>query len=183
MTSYSPQRADGNTDYNYCNKAVVDMYEDGKIGIGKDAGVMTVNFNASPVTITDSSFSAYVSDNTVLGTAQADSNGNASVQLSELASNTVNYWYADVVNEESGQAISAVQSFTTKKILGDVNGSRDVSIKDATALQLSIVGLTDAIPEGDLYCCDVDGSGDITIRDVTYIQMYLAKIIRKFPVE
>ncbi|MBQ8538739.1 MAG: dockerin type I repeat-containing protein [Ruminococcus sp.] len=60
--------------------------------------------------------------------------------------------------------------------LGDVDGDGEVTIMDATAIQLHIAQL-ETIPEYNLACADADGDGTITIIDATQIQLYIAQLI------
>ena len=56
-------------------------------------------------------------------------------------------------------------------ICGDADGSGEVSILDATAIQRTLAGLS--VPRFDERAADVDGSG-MDILDATKIQRYLA---------
>ena len=58
-------------------------------------------------------------------------------------------------------------------LVGDSNCDDDVSVIDATNIQLALAKL-DPTPYNEK-ASDVDGNGSITIMDVTYIQRYLAK--------
>ena len=59
-------------------------------------------------------------------------------------------------------------------IIGDVDGDGELSIMDATEIQLIIAQLKEA-PE-DITSADVDGDGKISILDATQIQLMLAKV-------
>ena len=78
-------------------------------------------------------------------------------------------------------AISALPA-GAKEIMGDVDGSGDVSILDATAIQRDLAGLeklsADALRRGM-----VTGEDELTILDATCIQRWLAGLISSFPVE
>ena len=63
--------------------------------------------------------------------------------------------------------------------LGDVDGDGEVSIMDATAIQLHIAQLT-VIDEIGLINADVDKSGDVSILDATQIQLFIAQLIPEF---
>jgi len=67
-------------------------------------------------------------------------------------------------------------------LFGDADCSGAVNIKDATAIQRIVAGITAPNMEGSEYG-DVDGDNKITIRDATYIQLYVAKKIKYFPAE
>lgn len=60
-------------------------------------------------------------------------------------------------------------------IYGDVDGSGQANIKDATAIQKH-VALIEMIPENMLPAGDVDGNDSVNIKDATAIQKYLAKL-------
>lgn len=59
-------------------------------------------------------------------------------------------------------------------LLGDADGSGDVTILDATAIQRSLAAL--ANDSFDEKAADTDGIGGVTILDATYIQRWLAAI-------
>ena len=58
--------------------------------------------------------------------------------------------------------------------IGDVDGDGEVSIMDATEIQMIIAQLKPALKDTDI--ADVDGDGEVSIMDATAIQMQLAKI-------
>ncbi|MBQ8057454.1 MAG: hypothetical protein IJ275_03860 [Ruminococcus sp.] len=71
-------------------------------------------------------------------------------------------------------------------ILGDADGDGELSVLDATQIQLRIAGLCeseDRIPAGHhfgdrvIYPSDIDHDGDVSIMDATHIQLKIAKII------
>lgn len=59
-------------------------------------------------------------------------------------------------------------------LLGDVDGDGEISILDATEIQMVIAQLLP--PLEDITVADVDGDGEVSIMDATAIQMQLAKI-------
>lgn len=63
-----------------------------------------------------------------------------------------------------------------EKELGDVDGDGEVTIMDATAIQLHIAQL-EMIPEYTQACADADGDGTVTIMDATQIQLFIAQLI------
>ena len=60
-------------------------------------------------------------------------------------------------------------------ILGDVDGSEKVNIKDATLIQKHIAKL-EQLDEKAIFAGNVDGSDALNIRDVTTIQKWIAKL-------
>lgn len=56
--------------------------------------------------------------------------------------------------------------------LGDADGSGDVDITDATAVQLKLIKAWVPYGEHQLMCADVDGDGSLTTVDATFIQRY-----------
>ncbi len=63
---------------------------------------------------------------------------------------------------------------------GDVDMDSDVTIMDATAIQLYLAKKSEFTDE-QMLNANVDGTEDISIMDVTVIQLYLAKSIEKLP--
>ena len=61
-------------------------------------------------------------------------------------------------------------------ILGDVDGDGEVSVMDATAIQLHIASLQ-TIPEDKLPAADADRDGDVSVLDATQIQLLVARLI------
>lgn len=68
------------------------------------------------------------------------------------------------------------------KVIGDADGSGEVTIQDATCIQLYLANL---IPEDDidLIAANVTGNEDLSINDATEIQCFLANVTNKFPIE
>lgn len=61
-------------------------------------------------------------------------------------------------------------------VAGDVNGDGDITIDDATAIQLHIADIVN-LESNILDIADVNRDNDVTIDDVTMIQLYIADII------
>lgn len=61
-------------------------------------------------------------------------------------------------------------------ILGDVDGDKDVSVMDATAIQLHVASLQ-PIDEDKLPAGDADRDGDVSVLDATQIQLFVARLI------
>ena len=59
--------------------------------------------------------------------------------------------------------------------LGDVNMDGNVTISDATAIQMHLAEYTPLLSGTPAKLADVDKDGAITIKDVTYIQMFCAE--------
>lgn len=62
--------------------------------------------------------------------------------------------------------------------LGDVNGDGEITIDDATNIQVHLARIKELSTEG-LSAADFNGDGKVNILDATYIRLYLAKIIVK----
>lgn len=60
--------------------------------------------------------------------------------------------------------------------LGDVDGDGDVSVIDATAIQLHVASIQ-LIPDDMLPYGDADKDGDVSVLDATQIQLFVAQII------
>ena len=63
--------------------------------------------------------------------------------------------------------------------LGDVDCSGEITILDATQIQLHIASLIE-LSDNQLKLADTDKTGDISIMDATAIQLYIAKLITEF---
>lgn len=70
----------------------------------------------------------------------------------------------------------AFQIISDEYLLGDANGSRNVSIRDVTAIQRHLADYK-MIDGNRLDLSDVDCDNSITINDATYIQNYLAEFL------
>lgn len=60
-------------------------------------------------------------------------------------------------------------------ILGDVNGDKEVNVKDATIIQKVSAEILTLSAEY-AKAADIDGDGSITIKDATFVQKYIAGI-------
>ena len=75
-----------------------------------------------------------------------------------------------------GKEIVVDSSFET---LGDVDGDSNITIMDATAIQLHIASL-DKLSTKELSVADTDKDANVTILDASFIQLYVANMIEKF---
>ena len=64
-------------------------------------------------------------------------------------------------------------------ILGDVDGDSEVSIMDATAIQMHMASLK-KLTDQQKKVADTDKDGEVSIMDATAIQLFVAKIIHEF---
>ena len=69
-----------------------------------------------------------------------------------------------------------MEFISTGDFLGDVNSDGEINIKDATAIQSYLAGLTN-LTDFEKTAADIDGNGDINILDATFLQKKLANII------
>ena len=86
---------------------------------------------------------------------------------------------AEVLYAYSDKAAGFTLDFTIPDddfMLGDADGDGDITIMDATAIQLHIAQL-EIIPEDKLICADVDGVSGVSIMDATQIQLFIAQLI------
>ncbi len=63
--------------------------------------------------------------------------------------------------------------------IGDVDGDGDISVLDATSIQMHVASL-EFIDSKKATAADTDKDGNISIMDATQIQLYIAKIITEF---
>ncbi len=96
------------------------------------------------------------------------------VRLKVSSNNNSVYYYPNT--------IYSAKSSTKVIIFGDVDLDGEVTVNDATKVQLYVSHYTTLNAE-QLYAADVDGDGEVTVKDATYIQQYVANLISKFPVE
>ena len=75
-----------------------------------------------------------------------------------------------------GKEIVVDSSFET---LGDVDGDSNITIMDATAIQLHIASL-DKLSTKELSTADTNKDANVTILDASFIQLYVANMIEKF---
>ncbi|MBQ8057288.1 MAG: dockerin type I repeat-containing protein, partial [Ruminococcus sp.] len=61
----------------------------------------------------------------------------------------------------------------TDIMLGDVDGDSDVSILDATAIQLHVAQIQ-TLPAEQTQYGDTDGDGEMSVLDATEIQLFIA---------
>lgn len=89
--------------------------------------------------------------------------------------------YSDEVNT-SIYRLYTIESYFyveySKGMLGDVDGDGDITIMDATAVQLHIASLV-ILNDDELSRADTDKDGRISIKDVTAVQLYVAKLINE----
>lgn len=64
-------------------------------------------------------------------------------------------------------------------ILGDVNYDGQITIDDATTIQMHLIKMV-TLDKAQLLKADVDNDVDVTVDDVTRVQMYIAKFIESF---
>lgn len=64
---------------------------------------------------------------------------------------------------------------TGDALYGDVNGDKNISVKDATAIQKHVAKL-ETIPAERQPLADVTGDNNISVKDATAIQKYVAKL-------
>lgn len=80
-------------------------------------------------------------------------------------------------NEASGDQVSP--SEPPEKVLGDVDFDGEVTIIDATAVQLHVAGII-IMDDEHLLMGDTDKDGETSILDATAIQMFVANLITEF---
>ncbi len=83
--------------------------------------------------------------------------------------------YADEYCNENN-----IEAITEEKMLGDVDGNREVNILDVTLIQKYRVGTYKIERQKEILLSDVNRDGEITIRDATLIQMYISNKITEF---
>lgn len=77
--------------------------------------------------------------------------------------------------EEPQEVVYNYVNYIPESLLNaDVNGDGDVSVKDATAIQMGLAGL-EKLTDDQLALSDVNYDDDVTVADATMIQLYLAK--------
>lgn len=72
------------------------------------------------------------------------------------------------------QDVDPVEPYTPKR--GDVDGDSEISVLDATGIQLHIAALK-KIDNEYIANADADKDGDVSVLDATQIQLYLAQLI------
>lgn len=120
MNSYSPFM----NDFNYFDTdKVYELNEEGASGTSIDKMVLDVDFSTDEQSLLAESFSAYLCTNEELGVAAVDSTaGKATLNLSNLTSNTDYVWYAVLQNVNTGYLKTGLYEFTTlvKKVTNDI---------------------------------------------------------------
>lgn len=81
-------------------------------------------------------------------------------------------WIVSVSNENGG--IGRVDA-TYRLIIGDVDFSGDINVKDGTLIQRYLAKLC-TLKRDQILVADVTGDGKIDVRDATYVQKWLADI-------
>lgn len=87
------------------------------------------------------------------------------------------------VNSPNTNVYTYSSKTATKVVLfGDANLDHEISIRDASEVQLAVAQLTTPFNDEQKLAADVDGDGEVTINDASLIQLYLAQNISDFPV-
>lgn len=98
----------------------------------------------------------------------------------EISTNKLSVYYAE--NNAMDQQPTVTPTESTKTyILGDADGSGEVTILDATIIQRYLVGYTVDDPETLLKCGDIDGN-ELNIVDATTIQRHLVGYSSGYPI-
>lgn len=69
----------------------------------------------------------------------------------------------------------------TSNLVGDANGDGVLDIRDATCIQLYLVGKDTSLCDNFSKIADTNDDGEVSIRDATLIQMKLVRLINDFP--
>lgn len=91
-----------------------------------------------------------------------------------LNAGTVQFSVTDAALSYSGVSAEPVSESITELILGDVDGDGEITIVDATAIQLHIAGLPTTAYFDE--AADTDCDGEITIADASFVQRYLVAL-------
>ena len=92
------------------------------------------------------------------------------------------YTTGSLYKEDASVVLYAVwRDENATALIGDVNGDNIVNIKDVTAIQKHLAGLS-VITEKDLALADCDQNGNVNIKDATAIQKHIAGIMTEFPI-
>lgn len=95
---------------------------------------------------------------------------------------TPEYLSGDYYKDDASVVLYAVwRDANATARLGDANEDEVVNIKDATAIQKHLAGIT-ILTQTGLTVADADTSGDVNIKDATAIQKYLAEMPTDFPI-
>lgn len=111
--------------------------------------------------------------------------------VTSIGYEAIGYYYEDMVGEKVvddftiyGYKGTAAEAYANDNriafaevppMLGDVDGDREVEIRDATWIQRKVASMDLPFTFVDKRA-DVDGNNEITIMDATYIQRYLANL-------
>ncbi len=68
-----------------------------------------------------------------------------------------------------------IEVVNTDTMLGNIDGDSDVTILDATAIQLHLAHFQ-TLNKEQMQCADTNGDGEISIHDVSEIQRFIAKL-------
>ena len=79
---------------------------------------------------------------------------------------------------ENGDESDCLRGDHNHAVMGDVDGDGEITIMDATVVQLCVAGYE--LSGADLSVADVDGDSQLTVFDATLIQEYIAGIINEF---
>lgn len=85
-------------------------------------------------------------------------------------------WTNSRVAWMSSQYIDSYTPVEPAYLIGDADTDGEVSILDATAIQLHIADIQH-ISDLGLLAADADRDGDVSVLDATQIQLYIAGII------
>ena len=100
---------------------------------------------------------------------------NAAFDETYLADNAKYIVMGEGVSVVSGDIFGKAVVISSASLLGDVDGSGDVTIADATYIQRHIAGVPIPFTLNETVA-DTDGDGAVTIMDATYIQRWLANL-------
>lgn len=98
----------------------------------------------------------------------------------EISTNKLSVYYAENNAMDHQPTVTPTESSKTY-ILGDSDGSGEVTILDATAIQRYLVGFAVNDPETLVRCGDIDGYG-LDILDATAIQRHLVGFSSEYPI-
>ena len=79
-------------------------------------------------------------------------------------------------SETPSEIPSETPSQTPDVVIGDADGDGEVTIMDATQIQLLVAGLVEMTDEAKI-AADADGDGDVTIMDATQVQLMVAGLV------
>lgn len=95
--------------------------------------------------------------------------------------NTADIWFDNYIVPYSAydveKAISALEYANyTDDVIGNVDGDKAITIKDATAIQKYVSSLIN-FDETQLTFADTDGNKEVNVKDATAVQKYLADLL------